>query len=44
MSEKVSPIMTEELLDARAKRANKRSVKKILDKVPDRPPLKGDER
>lgn len=43
VSEKVSAIMTEELLDARAKQADKRRIKKVLDKVPDRPPLKGDD-
>ena len=44
VSEKVSAIMTEELLEARAKRGKKQTLKKILDKVPDRPPLPGDER
>jgi len=44
VSEKVSAIMTEELLEARAKRGKKQGLKKILDRVPDRPPLSGDER
>ena len=44
VAEKVSAIMTEELLETRARRANKRGLKGILDNVPDRAPLKGDER
>lgn len=43
VSEKISAIMTEEYLAKRAKRAKKSTLKKILDHVPDRPPLPGDE-
>ena len=43
VSEKISAIMTEEYLTARAKRAKKGAFKKILNKVPDREPLPGDE-
>lgn len=43
VSEKISAIITEELLLSRAKSAKKGKFKKILDKVSDRPPLKGDE-
>lgn len=43
VSEKISAIMTEDYLHSRAKRANKRDLKKILNKVPDRKPLIGDE-
>ena len=43
VSEKISAIMTEEYLEQRAKRAKKDTLKKILDQIPDRPPLKGDE-
>ncbi|MBM3277146.1 MAG: toxin-antitoxin system HicB family antitoxin [Candidatus Handelsmanbacteria bacterium] len=43
VSEKVSAIMTEEYLENRAKRAKKGAMRKVLSKVQDRPPLKGDE-
>jgi hypothetical protein len=43
VAEKVSAILTEELLEARAKRAKKGTLKRILAKVPDRRPLEGDE-
>jgi hypothetical protein len=43
VTEKISAIMTEEYLETRAKRAKKRAFRKILDKVPDREPLPGDE-
>ncbi len=43
VSEKISAIMTEDYLKSRAKRARKVDLKKILDKVPDRKPLPGDE-
>jgi len=42
VAEKISAIMTEEYLRSRAKRAKKRDLKKILDRVPDRAPLPGD--
>ena len=43
VSEKISAIMTEEYLSERAKRARKGDLKKILDRVPDRAPIPGDE-
>ena len=43
VSEKISAILTEELLEARARRAEKDSLRKILDRVADRPPQEGDE-
>jgi hypothetical protein len=44
VTEKVSALMTEDVLEARAKKARKGSLKKILDKVPDRSPVPGDEK
>ena len=44
VSEKISATMTEEYLATRAKRAKKGALKEILEKVPDREPLPGDER
>ncbi len=44
VTEKVAALMTEDVLEARAKKAKKGSLKRILDKVPDRPLLAGDER
>ncbi len=43
VSEKVSAIMTEEYLQARAQRAKKGTLKRVLAKVQDRQPLSGDE-
>ena len=43
VAEKISAIMTEEYLQRRAKRAKKEDFRKILDKVPGRKPLHGDE-
>ena len=43
VSEKISAILTEEYLTARAARTKKDTMKQILDKVPDREPLPGDE-
>ncbi len=43
VSEKISAILTEEYLAKRAERANKRDFEKILDGVPDRKPISGDE-
>ena len=42
VSEKVSAILTEEYLSARAGRAKEGSLKSILDQVRDRPPLPED--
>ena len=43
VSEKISALLTEDYLKNRAKRARKKDFKSILDKVPDREPLPGDE-
>ncbi|MYK41291.1 MAG: toxin-antitoxin system HicB family antitoxin [Gemmatimonadetes bacterium] len=43
VSEKVSAILTEEYLSARANRAKEGALKRILDEVPDRPPLPEDQ-
>ena len=41
--EKISALLTEDYLESRAKRARKKDFKRILNKVPDRKPLPGDE-
>ena len=43
VSEKISAIMTEDYLKDRAKRAQRSDLKRILDKVPKRKPIPGDE-
>ncbi|MFA5353899.1 MAG: toxin-antitoxin system HicB family antitoxin [Thermodesulfovibrionales bacterium] len=43
VSEKISALMTEDYLMTRAKKAKKESFRKILDKVPSRKPVEGDE-
>ena len=43
VSEKISAILTEEYLMERAKRAKEGTLGKILDKVPDRELLDGDD-
>ena len=43
VSEKISAIMTDELLTERARKAKKGAFKKALDRVPNRPPIPGDE-
>ena len=43
VSEKISAIMTEEYLELRSKKARKGALKGVLDKVPSRQPLPGDE-
>ncbi len=43
VSEKISALMTEDYLKARAKRAKKGDFRKVLAKVPGRKPLPGDE-
>ncbi len=43
VSEKISAITTENYLAARAQRADRVEFKKILDAVPNRAPLPGDE-
>ncbi len=43
VAEKISAIMTEDYLQKREKMAKKRDFRRILNKVPDRKPLPGDE-
>ena len=43
VSEKISALLTEDYLNERAERARKKDLRKILDKVPEREPLSGDE-
>jgi len=43
VSEKISALTTEDYIAARAKRARKGALKKVLDRVPKRTPLPGDE-
>ncbi len=43
VAEKISAILTEDYLGRRSKRAKKADLRKILDKVPERKPLPGDE-
>ncbi|XOF34188.1 MAG: toxin-antitoxin system HicB family antitoxin [Candidatus Electrothrix sp. YB6] len=43
VSEKISALTTENYLEQRAKKADRAAFRGILDKVPDRTPLPGDE-
>ena len=43
VSEKISAIMTEDYLKSRAKKAKRSDLEKVLDKVPKRKPILGDE-
>ena len=43
VSEKISAIMTEDYIDARAKRVRPGSLARVLKRVPKRAPLPGDE-
>ena len=43
VSEKISALLTEEYLASRAKRADTQTFKEILNRVPARNPLPGDE-
>ena len=43
VAEKISAITTEDYISARAKRARNGAFKKVLDRVPEREPLPGDE-
>ena len=43
VAEKISAIMTGDYIAARAKKARKGAFKKVLDRVPKRTPLPGDE-
>jgi hypothetical protein len=43
VTEKISALATEEYITARAKKARKGAFKKVLDRVPEREPLPGDE-
>ena len=43
VTEKISALLTEDYLAKRAKKARKGGFRKVLARVPDRPPLAGDE-
>ena len=43
IAEKISALTTEDYLKQKAKKADKKAFKDILNKVPDREPIKGDE-
>lgn len=43
VAEKISAITTEDYIANRAKRARKSGLKAVLDRVPNRPPLRDDE-
>ena len=43
VAEKISAIMTEDYLKSRADKAKKTDLKRILDKVPKRKPIPGEE-
>jgi hypothetical protein len=43
VTEKISALTTEEYITARAKKARKGAFKKVLERVPKRKPLPGDE-
>ncbi len=43
VSEKISALMTEDYLENRARRAKKGNFRKVLDRVPSRKPILGDE-
>jgi len=43
VSEKISALITEDYLKSRAKRAKREDFRKMLDKVPKRKPVPGDE-
>ena len=43
ITEKISALMTEDYLKNRADRANVKDMEALLNKVPDRKPMKGDE-
>lgn len=42
-AEKMAAVMTEEYLDERARRGNRGRFSAVLDKVPSKPPVGGDE-
>jgi len=44
VAEKISALRTENYLSKRASRADRKEFRNILDRVPERPPLKGDDR
>lgn len=43
VSEKISALTTEEIIERRAKKARRGAFSKVLDRVPKRDPLSGDE-
>ena len=44
LGEKIAALATEEYLDARAARGSRAAFRRVLARVPSRPPLPGDER
>lgn len=44
VAEKMAALLTEEYLEERARRADPAAFDRILDRVPDVPPMPGDER
>lgn len=43
LAEKLSALLTEEYLEARARRGSRKEFERVLDKVADREPVPGDE-
>jgi len=43
VAEKAAALLTVEYLEARARRADRRLIDRVLDRVPDVPPIAGDE-
>lgn len=43
VAEKISALMTEDYLEARARKAKRGDFERVLANVPDRKPMKGDE-
>ena len=43
VAEKMAALLTLEYLEQRAKRGNRAAFERVLAKIPDRPPLAGDE-
>jgi hypothetical protein len=43
LAEKLSALLTEEYLEARARRGSRRKFERVLDKVAEREPVPGDE-
>lgn len=43
LAEKLSALLTEEYLEARARRGSREKFERVLEKVPDREPVPGDD-